>query len=112
MFDTWKHGYLQVPGLRLLYVLPVNEPDAILPLSMTPSPTSLKRVFVGRVEILLDTEENRILNDIIKQGDKFTPSSLGRFAEPILQRIAQRYEGSDSSVRALLARLVEKAAHR
>lgn len=111
MFNTWKHGYLHVPGLRLLYVLPVQEPDTILPLSMNPSPTSLTRVFVGRVEILLDTDEEQILKRIISDGERFSPATLGRFAEPILQRIAQKYDGGDSAVKALLVRLIDKASH-
>ncbi|MEK7358457.1 MAG: hypothetical protein AAB250_18580, partial [Bdellovibrionota bacterium] len=64
MVRTWEHGYLKVPGLRLLYVLPRAEVDQILPITMTPSPDKFERVFVGRIEILLDTEEERVLTEV------------------------------------------------
>ncbi len=89
MLDTWKHGYLQVPGLRLLYVLSNSEVEQTLPLSITPQPDSLKRVFVGRMEVLLDTEEARILNEIKTHLMGFRVASLGRFAEPMLRRVMQ-----------------------
>lgn len=87
MVATWERGYLKVPGLRLLSILPRAEVDSILPLTITPAPTELQRVFVSRIEILLDTEERQILSDIANQGSSFDITTLGRFAEPKLRRI-------------------------
>lgn len=110
MFDTWEHGYLKVPGLRLLYILHRNEVEEILPLQMTPAPTKLERVFVGRIEIMLDTDEVKILQDILAQREHFEVTSLGRFAEPMLRRVSQKYQGGDAEVVKLLSQLVQKAA--
>ena len=93
MVRTWEHGYLKVPGLRLLYVLPRAEVDQILPITMTPSPDKFERVFVGRIEILLDTEEERVLTEVA--NPYFRVDSLGRFAEPILRRVAEVYENRE-----------------
>ena len=113
MIDTWEHGYLKVPGLRLLYVLPRGEVDEILPLTLTPAAEKLARVFVGRIEVLLDTEEQRILDKVLREGDAFEPKSLGRFAEPMLRRALEVYTGKsgpDFRVVERLHRLIKKAA--
>jgi hypothetical protein len=95
MVHTWDHGYLHVPGLRLLYILPREEVDEVLPLAITPAPEKLNRVFVGRIEVLLDTDETQILADVKSQGSSFDPASLGRFAEPMLRRILEVYEDQE-----------------
>lgn len=118
MVKTWEHGYLKVPGLRLLYVLPRAEVDEILPITMTPQPDKLERVFVGRIEILLDTEEDRILAEIA--SPEFKIESLGRFAEPTLRRVAQVFEKRERAagrtpnpvIALKLQGLIETAANR
>jgi hypothetical protein len=80
---------LKVPGLRLLYILPRTEADQVLPLAISPTPDALQRVFVGRIEILLDTEEQALLNRILVERENFDVQSLGRFAEPMLHRLVE-----------------------
>ncbi|MCO5142877.1 MAG: hypothetical protein M9962_07295 [Oligoflexia bacterium] len=92
MLDTWEHGYLKVPGLRLLYILPRAEVDEVLPLEMNPAPEKLVRSFVGRIEILLDTDENTIIQKVSQEGEKFSAKSLGRFSEPMLRRAKEVYQ--------------------
>jgi hypothetical protein len=89
MINTWENGYLKVPGLRLLYILPRNEVDSVLPLSLSPAPDKLVRAFVGRIEIMLDTEEAQLLKDISSLRLKLDVDNLGRFAESKLRRISQ-----------------------
>lgn len=108
MVNTWENGYLKAPGLRVLYILPRAEVDEALPLAITPAPEKLERVFVGRIEVLLDTEEQAILERIRTEGQDFQVSSLGRFAEPILRRVK---ELADPSLKALLSKLVTQAAY-
>lgn len=114
MVDTWEHGYLKVPGLRLLYILPKAEVDEILPLTMTPAPEKIVRAFVGRIEVMLDTEEYRILNQILREKDQFNLSSLGRFAEPMLRRVEEVYRlhtpFHQPEVLNRFRRLIERAA--
>lgn len=113
MVNTWENGYLKVPGLRLLYILPRTEVDQILPLNFAPAPEKLVRSFVGRMEILLDTEEYRILSQIKAEPDRFDGKSLGRFAEPILHRVrelAQKTESENSAIMNLIDRLLKEAS--
>lgn len=112
MVNTWEHGYLRVPGLRLLYVLPRSEVEATLPLRISPEPDSVERVFVGRIEILLDTQERQLLDQVLASRDLFDVAGLGRFAEPMLRRVQQVYlethEPSKSDL-DLLNRLIRRA---
>jgi hypothetical protein len=94
MVDTWENGYLKVPGLRLLYVLPRSEVERVLPMDITPAPEELKRVFIGRIEILRDTDEKELLSRIVQNRCVDCPNSLGRFAEPILRRAREVYVSS------------------
>ena len=109
MIATWSHGYLHVPGLRLLYILPRAEADQVLPLQMTPAPESFERVFVGRIEIMLDTEEQNILTTIRTQGAAFNAASLGRFGESKLRRV--RSLAHDQTTLYLIDGLIEQVAH-
>lgn len=115
MLETWKNGYLRTPGLRLLYVLPRAEVDRTLPITMTPAPEKLERVFVGRIEIMLDTDEARILKDVATARENFRVASLGRFAEPMLRRVLDVYShGSsvhaDPSLAGVLVGLIDAAS--
>jgi hypothetical protein len=89
MIDTWKTSYFRTPGLRVLYVLPRRETDSILPMTVRPAPKELERTLVGRVEVLLDTEEQALLSEIREKGYYFRVEGLGRLAEPKLRRIQQ-----------------------
>lgn len=118
MINTWEHGYLKVPGLRLLYVLPRKEVDEILPLRMTPEPEKLERVFIGRLELLRDTDETAILNRVLAERALFKVSTLGRFAHATLNRVREVYleqveRGSqtyDPAIMTVLSTLIEQAA--
>ena len=114
MVSTWENGYLKVPGLRLLYILPRAEIDSVLPLSIRPAPDKLQRVFVGRIEVMLDTEEREILAQVLKERGAFQPDSLGRFAEPKLRRVREVYAaqiGADPALLTLIDSLVQRSEH-
>jgi len=51
MVRTWEDSWFE-EGFRVFYVLPRQQTDAILPLEITPKPTKLVRVLVGRMEIV------------------------------------------------------------
>jgi hypothetical protein len=61
MLSTWKHSYFQKPGLRAFWIVPEKEIDRILPISVMPRPAEMKRVFVGRCDILKPEFELAIL---------------------------------------------------
>lgn len=85
MFNTWKTSYLRSHGLRALYVLSRNETDRLLPLTISPRPTETVRTLVGRVEILLATEEQQMLANL-RLGLPLVVKE-DRFAEPKLRRL-------------------------
>jgi len=94
MVQTWHDSWLSEEGLRVLYVLPRQWTDEILPMKLSPKPAELTRVMVGRAEILPDVIESRLAretqslgNGNPKQEDALVTdlSRLGRFAEPALQ---------------------------
>jgi hypothetical protein len=53
MIATWRSTWSE-PGLRVLYVVPRRLTDEVLPLAITPPPSALVRVLVGRTEVLPD----------------------------------------------------------
>lgn len=87
--DAWENGYFKTPGLRILYVLNRHEVDEILPVQVSPQPNELSRVFVGRIELLLDTDEEQVLSQILKFQRQYEISQLGRMAQPILLRVEE-----------------------
>ena len=90
MTDTWKKSYFKTPGLRVLYILPREETDRILPLRIQPQPQELVRTMVGRVEVLLSEDEIELLALIHKKGEAFFDvTQLGRFGEAKLRRVLQ-----------------------
>ncbi|MCB0411151.1 MAG: hypothetical protein KDD22_01410 [Bdellovibrionales bacterium] len=89
MVDTWESGYFKTPGLRILYVLNRQEVEEILPVQVSPLPDELNRVFVGRIEILLDTVEEQVLTQILQQADQYDVLQLGRMAQPTLLRVQE-----------------------
>lgn len=96
MVNTWEGGYFKTQGVRLLYVLPKEWTEEILPLKITPTPKELVRTLVGRVEILTNVDDNMIkefVNDHIVNGhlpqmniNGVKMTSLGHFPEPKLRR--------------------------
>ena len=57
MLSTWQHSYFEQPGLKVFWIVPDKMTDRILPLSLNPKPRSIKRVLVGRSEVLTPKHE-------------------------------------------------------
>ena len=51
MGDTWRTTW-SVIGLRVFYLVPRGVTDAVLPLTIIPTPSETVRVLVGRVELV------------------------------------------------------------
>lgn len=58
MVKTWDHAWFREEGTRLLYVLPRTRTDELLPLKVSPQPTELVRVIVGRHDFLTPEQES------------------------------------------------------
>jgi hypothetical protein len=82
MVETWRDSWFE-EGTRLLYIVPRDAVDQILPLRVTPAPEQVARVFVGRVEVFTPAT----LDDVeraIRATDLKTLIKYGRFVDPII----------------------------
>jgi hypothetical protein len=85
MVETWRDSWFE-PGVRLFYVVPRDTVDAVLPLSISPAPAALSRVFVGRVELITPEMEVEV-SQAIRANDVPVLMRYGRFLEPIANRV-------------------------
>lgn len=117
MVNSWEKGYFRTDGIRVLYVLPRESVDALIPIEIKPAPEKLIRVMVGRTEVLTPALENQIEQWIIELGSTEFPvreaasialARLGRLGEPALRRVAAITK--DAEVRARADQLIRKAA--
>jgi len=110
MVRTWSRQWFGSPGTRILYLVPRAVIDRVLPLAITPAPSTLVRVLLGRLEYMTQATEaqvataltDRVSGDAARQASaQATLAGLGRFLEahvrramarssdPVLQRSAQ-----------------------
>lgn len=70
----------------LLYIAPRSAVDAIVPLTITPTPSAVARVFVGRMEIVTPATR-RDVRLALATNDRATLEKYGRFLQPIGDRV-------------------------
>ena len=98
MVRTWSDSWFAEQGLRVLYTLPKEWADPVLPLTLNPAPREIVRVMVGRAEILTPTMEWEVMKQIVHYSspdpahrqsavEALQKLGLGRFAQPIVQRV-------------------------
>ncbi len=85
MLDTWQDSWFD-EGMRVFYIVPRSTVDSVLPLTITPEPAAVSRVFVGRVE-LLSPSSRQTLTTALGTGDVDTLAKFGRFLNPFLAQI-------------------------
>jgi hypothetical protein len=88
MVETWHDSWFE-EGMRVFYVVPRPQTDALLPLKITPDPDSIARVFVGRVEVLSPWTRVTI-QDAVEHRDLATLQKFGRFLEPFAAQMHDR----------------------
>jgi hypothetical protein len=74
-------------GSRLFYVVQRSAVDDILPMDIRPAPSSLVRVFVGRVE-LVTAATRRDVAAALASNDQQTLAHYARFLPAIAARLA------------------------
>jgi hypothetical protein len=111
MVATWGDSWFE-SGTRLFYVLPRPLVDRALPLVVTPRPSQTIRVLVGRLEVILPEDVDRVRAELDRLSDASTVEErddarrrLGRFGEPTLRRVAARRPDTATrrKIEALLA---------
>jgi hypothetical protein len=70
LMDTWRESYFDRPGLRVFWIAPRAFTDSILPIAITPQPTKLERVIVGRTEVMTPAFETTLLRDFALDSGK------------------------------------------
>lgn len=93
MVRTWSRTWFAAEGTRVIYVVPNQRTEAILPLKIEPKPDKLVRVLVGRHEFLTVERETEIVALLKKRLEPATRddatralAKLGRFLEPAVRR--------------------------
>jgi hypothetical protein len=85
MIETWRDSWFE-EGSRLIYIVPREFPDNVLPLTISPAPGQVVRVFVGRLEIVTPATA-RAVQTAFASNDEVTLDKYRRFLEPILQLV-------------------------
>jgi hypothetical protein len=102
MLDTWGDTWFE-EGTRVFYVMPRAAVDAILPLTITPSPTRVARAFVGRVEVITPAMEDEVAQ-AFADNDARTLARFGRLVGPIGDRLMAK--ASSPAVAARIASIL------
>jgi hypothetical protein len=88
MVQTWRDSWFE-EGTRLIYFVPRDDVDRLLPLTITPAPTEIARTFVGRLEIITPEIQAEVEQALLA-GDLFALNRCGRFLQPIVTSLASR----------------------
>ena len=116
MIKTWRNSWFE-EGMRVFYVLPRQATDAVLPITIDPTPAELVRVLVGRAEVITPQMEKSVRRQVsmlsdpspeVRKTAMMNIRKYGRFSEPILKRILET-EGNEL-VRERIRELIESTA--
>jgi hypothetical protein len=99
MIATWRNSWFE-EGSRLLYILPAQAVNAILPLAVCPAPVSTVRVFVGRLE-LVTPATGRAVEQAFAAHDQPALDKYRRFLEPILNAMIASAQADSARAREL-----------
>jgi hypothetical protein len=88
MLESWKDSWFE-EGSRLIYIVPNSFVEKILPLSIEPQPTSMHRVFVGRMELVTSATQNAI-ETAVATHDKVTLTKYGRFLPAMIETVLRK----------------------
>jgi hypothetical protein len=97
MVQTWRDSWFE-EGSRLLYVVPRDFVDGLLPLTVSPAPEHLVRVFVGRLEIVTPATANAV-ETAFAAHDERTLDKYKRFLQPILQITSEAHRKPAQEIR-------------
>ncbi|HXB71348.1 MAG TPA: hypothetical protein VNY05_24140 [Candidatus Acidoferrales bacterium] len=110
MIETWRDSWFE-EGMRVFYLVPRANVDAMLPLKINPAPATTERVFVGRVE-LLSPHLRQTIRMALAANDIPALAKCGRFLEPFLNQLNPLFvsPAARSFVRQALAKAAQAGA--
>ena len=96
MVETWRDSWFE-EGLRVLYLVPREFVDQVLPLAIEPQPREIARVFMGRAELLPPERHEAVAAalaardaDALRSYGRFL-AAFGRLAAPATNQRAMQY---------------------
>ena len=101
MVETWRDSWFE-EGARIFYIIPKSAVDERLPLTISPAPADVARVFVGRLE-LITREMKDDVERAIAANDLDALNRYGRFLDSIALQIADRPSISRNPTRVATA---------
>lgn len=103
MVETWKDSWFQ-DGSRIFYLVPQAFTNEALPINVSPAPAELRRVFVGRIE-LMTKWANEAVRTAVKQDDATEFAKWSRFLDPLMRENGGQYPSfrNANAIRAVLA---------
>lgn len=97
MIATWKTYWFEEKGLRTFSIMKRKRVDEIVPLDISPAPSSLTRVFVHRSELIapetLAAVKLAISDDDLDRKERLkilNQQELGRFLRPAIAMAAEQ----------------------
>jgi hypothetical protein len=91
MVKTWSSAWFGEEGTRVLYILPSDLTDELLPLEVEPKPAALTRVLVGRHDVLTPEREKQIDTLVAQQTNESRAEAARRQASEELAKLG-RYQ--------------------
>lgn len=88
MVETWRNSWFE-EGSRLIYILPSEFVDTILPLTIKPAPATTVRAFVGRLEIITPATQKAVAAAMASRN-RAELNKYSRFLEPITRIIDEQ----------------------
>ncbi|MEZ4269288.1 MAG: hypothetical protein R3F39_23265 [Myxococcota bacterium] len=100
LVDAWDHSVFRTHGRRLIYVMPPAWAAEHVSVALDPAPEAHVRVWLGRVEFMLPSDEVFLLADLRAQQQAGAvasdlPASLGPFAAAKLARARGLIDADD-----------------
>jgi len=95
MVNTWDNLWFTEPGTRFLAILPQQFADDMVPLTITPTPRKIDRVFVARIEIISREKEQELTSllttdhseqHLLPAAARLADLQLGRYAAGGMER--------------------------
>ncbi len=93
MVQTWRDSWFE-EGSRLLYFVPREFVETVLPLAISPAPIQTTRVFVGRLELITPATKAAV-ERAFAAHDILTLNKYSRFLEPILKTMIDNAPSDD-----------------
>ena len=118
MLNTWGDQWFE-EGLRIFYIMPRKTVDSVIPMTIDPAPTEMKRVIVCRTEVITPEKEAAIREAVANLGDESVEvrdlaakvlNRQGRFLKLILENLQEKT--GDAAIKARIDDLMAKIPSR